>query len=217
MSVAGADSRSWTAVARLLYLRRHRRPALPGTTIYRRGQQRRSRLCSLLRPVISCSHAQESACSHSGTAAMSRPPAHPPDFIICLAAHTQSNFPRKQDWSMQELVAALHKGTPSGKHAAAVLLWQLLTVPASANMDPAMAGMCMSCEGLVPGLSWALHASSWAAAGLIQALTHDNHRWVCALAPSLLSQACMAPFTSVILCPVATGCCVSVSGCGGAG
>ncbi len=77
---------------------------------------------------------------------------------------------------MQELVAALQKGSSSGKQVAAVLLWQMLTVPATASTNPAVAGVCMASAGFLPGISWALHASSWAAAGLIQALTHEGHR-----------------------------------------
>ncbi len=77
---------------------------------------------------------------------------------------------------VQELVLALQQSSPPGKQAAALLLWELLCAPGSADTDSHMATLCGGHDGLVPGLSWALHASCWGAAGLTQALTHESHK-----------------------------------------
>lgn len=78
--------------------------------------------------------------------------------------------------SMQGLVAALQRGEDAGKQRAALLLWELLQVPGSGSTNTAVVSLCASSEGLVPGISWALHAGASAAAGVLHALVHDNHR-----------------------------------------
>ena len=79
---------------------------------------------------------------------------------------------------VQELLGALQRGNESGKQQAALLLWQLLNAASAASTNPALAAQCAASNDLVPGISWALHAQSWAAAGIVQALTYDDHRWV---------------------------------------
>lgn len=77
----------------------------------------------------------------------------------------------------QELVVTLEQSSPPGKQSAALLLWELLCVPGSADTDAHMATLCAGGpDGLVRGLSWALHASRWGAAGIVQALTHESHK-----------------------------------------
>ena len=78
---------------------------------------------------------------------------------------------------MQGLVTALQGGEGAGKQRAALLLWQMLHVPAAVGTSAVVASQCASSDALVPGISWALHAESSAAAGVVQALVHDNHRW----------------------------------------
>ena len=83
-----------------------------------------------------------------------------------------------QRWScsLQGLVAALQRGEDAGKQRAALLLWELLQAPGAGSTTAAVVSLCASSEGLVPGISWALHAGASAAAGVLQALVHDNHR-----------------------------------------
>ena len=78
---------------------------------------------------------------------------------------------------VQGLVTALQGGEGAGKQRAALLLWQMLHVPAAVGTSAVVASLCASSDALVPGISWALHAESSAAAGVVQALVHDNHRW----------------------------------------
>ena len=78
---------------------------------------------------------------------------------------------------MQGLVAALQRGEDAGKQRVALLLWEMLHVPAAGSTNTVVASQCASSETLVPGISWALHAGSSAAAGVMQALVHDNHRY----------------------------------------
>lgn len=75
-------------------------------------------------------------------------------------------------------MSALQRGSDFGKQQAGLLLWQLLNVAATASTNPAVAAQCAASDSLVPGISWALHAQSSAAAGIVQALTYDGHRWV---------------------------------------
>jgi hypothetical protein len=75
-------------------------------------------------------------------------------------------------------VRALQQSSPAGKQHAALALWELLYVPASQSVSPHMATLVAGQDSLVPGLSWALDASCWAAAGLIQALTCEPHKCV---------------------------------------
>ena len=77
----------------------------------------------------------------------------------------------------QGLLTALQRGEGAGKQRAALLLWQMLHVPAAVGTSAVVASQCASSDALVPGISWALHAESSAAAGVVQALVHDNHRW----------------------------------------
>ena len=81
---------------------------------------------------------------------------------------------------VQGLVTALQGGEGAGKQRAALLLWQMLHVPAAVGTSAVVASQCASSDALVPGISWALHAESSAAAGVVQALVHDNHRWAAA-------------------------------------
>ena len=77
---------------------------------------------------------------------------------------------------MQGLVAALQRGEDAGKQRAALLLWELLQAPGSGGTNTGVVSLCAASEGLVPGISWALHAGASGAAGVMHALVHDNHR-----------------------------------------
>lgn len=78
----------------------------------------------------------------------------------------------------------MQEGVAGGKQQAVLLLWRLLMAPAAPpaqlSTNPAMAALCIEHDGLMRGISWALFADSWAAAGVLQALTHDSLRWVAA-------------------------------------
>ncbi|CAL8467717.1 g7255 [Coccomyxa elongata] len=91
--------------------------------------------------------------------------------LTCLAA-----LPVNQPAIVQELLSVLQRGNESGKQQTGLLLWRLLNAGATASTNPAVAAQCAASHDLVPGISWALHAQSWAAAGIVQALTYDGHR-----------------------------------------
>ena len=82
-------------------------------------------------------------------------------------------------------MAALQKGEGAGKQRSALLLWEMLHVPAASAVNLSIAAQAAASDALVPGISWALNASASAAAGVVQALTHDNHR--CAYSSSCLA------------------------------
>ena len=73
-------------------------------------------------------------------------------------------------------MAALQKGEGAGKQRSALLLWEMLHMPAASAVNSSVAAQAAASDALVPGISWALHAGVSAAAGVVQALTHDNHR-----------------------------------------
>lgn len=96
----------------------------------------------------------------------------------CCVYADVPTFSKRHPLLVQELLSALQRGNESGKQQTGLLLWRLLNAGATASTNPAVAAQCAASNDLVPGISWALHAQSWAAAGIVQALTYDGHRWV---------------------------------------
>lgn len=74
-------------------------------------------------------------------------------------------------------MGALQHSSHGGRQRAALALWQLLCPPGATDGVSMHTATLMAGHGaLVSGLSWALDASCWGAAGLIQALTYDPHK-----------------------------------------
>jgi hypothetical protein len=85
---------------------------------------------------------------------------------------------RKANVEMQVLLSSMQQSTvdQAGKQDLARLLWELLCTRATVGVSIGMAGLLSSSPDLLRSMSWALHAGAWAAAGIVQVLTHDSQR-----------------------------------------